>query len=219
MLFTSGFFKLIFVLVCCLGSVFVNAQAVWVLKKDKDAIKIFTRDTENSSFKSVKVTCTIPGTLSQLTALLLDVSAHTQWVYNTKASYLVKQVNSNQQIYYSEIDLPWPLANREVVVFMNIVQDPVSKILQVNVDNAENQIPVKSGTVRVPASSVVWKVTPLEDNRLSIEYIGQVDPGGSVPAWVANPFTTKGPFETFRMLRRLISSPAYAKASFSFIKE
>jgi hypothetical protein len=151
--------------------------------------------------------------------LLLDVSAHERWVYNTKTSYLVKQINENQQIYYSEIDLPWPLANREVVVFMNIAQDPVSKVLQVNIDNAENQIPVKSGTVRVPASSVIWKVTPLEGNLLSIEYFGQVDPGGSVPGWVANPFTTKGPFETFKRLRQLITSPAYAKASFDFIRE
>jgi hypothetical protein len=198
---------------------FVESQVAWALKKDKDAIRIYTRDTENSSFKSVKVTCTITGTLSQLTALLLDVSAHEHWVYNTKTSYLVKQIKQNQQIYYSEIALPWPLANREVVVFMKIVQDPVSRVLQVNIDNVENHIPVKSGTVRVRASSVTWKVTPLEGNLLSIEYFGQVDPGGSVPGWIANPFTTKGPFETFKKLRQLITSPAYAKASFDFIRE
>lgn len=218
-MFSQNFYKVVFILLCAAVPVYAEAQVAWVLKKDKDAIRIYTRDTENSSFKSVKVTCTIPGTLSQLTALLLDVSAHERWVYNTKTSYLVKQINENQQIYYSEIDLPWPLANREVVVFMNIAQDPVSKVLQVNIDNAENQIPVKSGTVRVPASSVTWKVTPLEGNLLSIEYFGQVDPGGSVPGWVANPFTTKGPFETFKRLRQLITSPAYAKASFDFIRE
>jgi hypothetical protein len=54
---------------------------------------------------------------------------------------------------------------------------------------------------------------------MRIEYFGQADPGGSVPGWVANPFTTKGPFETFRKLRQLITSPAYAKASFDFIRE
>jgi hypothetical protein len=210
---------MISIFLCITLPLFVEAQADWVLKKDKDSIKIYTRNTENSSFKSVKVMCTISGTLSQLTALLLDVNAHEQWVYNTKSSYLVKQVKQNQQIYYSEIDLPWPLANREIVVIMTIVQDPVSRVLQVNIDNAENQIPVKSGTVRVPASSVKWSVTPLEGNHLSIEYYGQADPGGSVPAWAANPFTTKGPFETFKKLKQLITSPAYANASFDFIKQ
>jgi hypothetical protein len=218
-MFSQNFFRTSFILLCCALPLFVESQVAWVLKKDKDAIRIYTRDTENSSFKSVKVTCTIPGTLSQLTALLLDAGAHERWVYNTKTSYLVKQINQNQQIYYSEIALPWPLANREVVVFMKIVQDPVSRILQVNIDNVENQIPVKSGTVRVRASSVTWKVTPLKGNLLSVEYFGQVDPGGSVPAWIANPFTTKGPFETFKKLRQLITSPAYAKASFDFIRE
>jgi hypothetical protein len=218
-MFSQNFFRTSFILLCCALPFLVEGQVAWVLKKDKDAIRIYTRDTENSSFKSVKVTCTIPGTLSQLTALLLDVGAHERWVYNTKSSYLVKQIKQNQQIYYSEIALPWPLANREVVVFMKIVQDPVSRVLQVNIDNVENHIPVKSGTVRVRASSVTWKVTPLEGNLLSIEYFGQVDPGGSVPGWIANPFTTKGPFETFKKLRQLITSPAYAKASFNFIRE
>jgi len=91
--------------------------------------------------------------------------------------------------------------------------------LVVKIENADNSIVVKSGTVRVPASSVIWKVTPLDNDSLSIEYYGQADPGGSVPAWAANSFCTKGPFETFRNLRKLISSPAYAKASFDFIRE
>lgn len=218
-MYPRHFYKIFYFFLFITGPMLVSGQVSWVLKKDKDAIKIYTRDAANSNFKSVKVTCTIPGTLSQLTALLLDVSAHEHWVYNTKSSYLVEQVTQNRQIYYSEIDLPWPLANREIVVVMNIVQDPLSKVLQVNIENAENKIPVKSGTVRVPASSVTWKVTPLKGDLLSIEYFGQADPGGSVPGWVANPFTTKGPFETFKKLRQLITSPAYAKASFDFIRE
>jgi hypothetical protein len=216
-MFYGKIFGLTFMAVVCMAPQFVEAQPSWVLKKDKDAIRIYTRDTDKSQFKSVKVTCTIPGTLSQLTALLLDVSAHKHWVYNTKSSYLVKQPYPHQQIYYSQIDLPWPLADREVVVLMNIVQDPVTKVLHVSVENAANDIPVKDGTVRVPASSVKWNVTGLPGNVLSIEYYGQVDPGGSVPGWAANPFSTKGPFETFRRLRQVITSPSYAKATFDFI--
>lgn len=206
-------FTFFFVPIC------INAQVAWDLKKDKDDIKVYTGTTPNSSFKSVKVTCVLQGTLSRLTALLLDVDAHKDWVYSTKYSYLVKQLSPREQIYYSEIDLPWPLSNREIVVRMNILQDPVSKILVVKIENADNSIVVKSGTVRVPASTVIWKVTPLDNDSLSIEYYGQADPGGSVPAWAANSFCTKGPFETFRNLRKLISSPAYAKASFDFIRE
>ena len=204
----------------CIASISLNAQINWALKKDKDNIKVYTGTTPNSAFKSVRVTCILPGTLSQLTALLLDVDAHKDWVYSTKHSYLVKQVSPWQQIYYSEIDLPWPLANREIVVIMDIMQDPVSKMLIVKIENAENtRIAVKNGTVRVPASSVTWKVTPLKNNNLSVEYFGQADPGGSVPAWAANSFCTKGPFETFKNLRKLIVSPEYAKASFDFITE
>jgi len=206
-------FSFFFVPIC------LNAQVNWDLKKDKDDIKVYTGNSPNSSFKSVKVTTVLTGTLSQLTALLLDVDAHKDWVYSTKYSYLVKQLSPSEQIYYSEIDLPWPLSNREIVVRMDILQDPISKVMVVRIENADNSIEVKSGTVRVPASSVTWKVTPLDKNSLSIEYYGQADPGGTVPAWAANSFCTKGPFETFRNLRKLISSPVYANASFDFIRE
>ena len=213
------YFRLLLVLSVCFVPFCMNGQISWHLKKDKENIKVYTGTSPNSPFKSVKVTCTLPGTLAKLTALLLDVDAHKDWVYSTKYSYLVKQVSPQQQIYYSELDLPWPLSNREIVVRMNILQDPVSKVLIVKIDNAENRIAVKSGTVRVPASSVTWKVTQLKKDSLSIEYFGQADPGGSVPAWAANSFCTKGPYETFSNLRRLISSPVYANSSFNFISE
>lgn len=219
MFIKPGYIKPVIILLISLIPVGMNAQISWALKKDKEDIKVYTGTTPNSSFKSVRVTTTLPGTLSQLAALLLDVDAHKDWVYSTKHSYLVKQVSPREQIYYSEIDLPWPLANREIVVLMNINQDPISKVMIVRIENADNRIAVKSGTVRVPASSVTWRVTPLDNDSLSIEYFGQADPGGSVPAWAANSFCTKGPFETFKSLRKLISSPEYANASFDFIRE
>ena len=195
------------------------SQVNWELKKDKEGIKVYTKSTADSDVKAVKVICTLQAKLSQLAALLLDTKAHEQWVYNTKTSFLVKQISPFQQVYYSEIDLPWPLANREVVVNMKIIQHPITKVMQVDIVNASDHVPAQKGTVRVPASAVNWKVTPLGNNQLGVEYVGLADPGGSVPAWVVNAFSTKGPFETFKKLRELVGSPIYAKAQYDFISE
>lgn len=208
-----------FMIVFSVAPFLAVSQVNWELKKDKEGIKVYTKSTAHSDVKAVKVVCTLQAKLSQLAALLLDTKAHEQWVYNTKTSFLVKQISPHQQVYYSEIDLPWPLANREVVVNMKIVQHPVTRVMQVDIVNADDKVPAQKGTVRVPASSVNWKVTPIDKNRLSVEYEGLADPGGSVPSWVVNAFSTKGPFETFKKLRELVMSPIYANARYDFIKE
>src|SRR6266567_822021 len=111
-----------------------HADTAWELKKDKDGIKIYTGAIPSSNIKAIKVTCVLDASLSQLAALLLDTKAHEQWVYNTKTSYLVKQLSANHLISYSEIKMPWPLTNRDVVVEMNISQQSGTKVMYISVN-------------------------------------------------------------------------------------
>ncbi len=211
--------KVIMLLLISFAFTAAHAETAWELKKDKDGIKVYTGSIPNSNIKAVKVVCIVNASLSQLTALLLDTKAHEQWVYNTKTSYLVKQVSSAHWLYYSEVNMPWPLTNRDVVVDINITQQPATKIMYVSANTAEHYLPVNTDKVRVPLSKVNWIVTPMGNNQLSIEYIGQADPGGDLPAWLVNSFSTKGPFETFKKLKELVASSAYQHARYDFIKD
>jgi hypothetical protein len=42
---------------------------------------------------------------------------------------------------------------------------------------------------------------------ISIVYIFDAEPGGSLPAWVVNMFTDKGPYESFKKLSELLKRP------------
>jgi hypothetical protein len=211
--------KTLFLVLILCASIFARAEITWELKKDKDGIKVYTGNIPNSNIKAVKVTCVLSARLSQLTALLLDTRAHEQWVYNTKTSYLIQQLSTNRLIYYSEVTMPWPLTNRDIVVEMNISQQSATKVIYVSAANAEAYVPIHKDIVRVPLSKVNWIITPIGNNQLSVEYIGQADPGGSVPAWLVNSFSTKGPFETFKKLKELVVSPAYRHAHYNFITD
>jgi hypothetical protein len=209
---------LLFTWFCCLCAI-VHAQPAWELKKDQDGIKVYTATVEGSNIKVVKVACIVNTTLSRLTALLLDTKSHEKWVYNTRVSYLVKQVSPNHLIYYSEVAMPWPLSNRDVTVDLTIWQQPDTKVMHVVANTIAGQVPEKGDKVRVPLSKVTWTVTPLAHNQLSIEYIGQADIGGSAPAWLVNSFSAKGPFETFKQLREMVNAPVYANSRYDFIKD
>ena len=211
--------KIVLLMLISFTCAMAHGETKWELKKDQEGIKVYTGSIPNSNIKAVKVTCVLNASLSQLTALLLDTKAHEQWVYNTKTSYLVKQLSDNHLLYYSEISMPWPLTNRDVVVEMTISQEPGTKVIYISVNTADNYVPVNKDKVRVPLSKVNWTVTCIGQNQLSIEYVGQADPGGAVPAWLVNSFSTKGPFETFKKLKEVVASSAYRHAQYTFIQD
>jgi START domain len=210
---------ILLVFMLCASTVIVHAQANWELKKEGDGIKVYNRSVPDSRIKVIKVTCLLDASLSQLTALLLDVNAHEKWVYNSKTSSIVKQIKPNQIIYYSEIDMPGTIANRDVVVEMTITQNHATKVMTVRAYSVDQYIPVMKNKVRIPLSKVDWTITPIEKKKLSVEYVAQADPGGDIPAWLVNTFSTKGPFETFKNLKELVTSPAYQFARYDFIKD
>ncbi len=190
---------LFMVLLC--GAWDVQAQDKWELMKNSDGIRIYTRMVAGSEIKELKADFEAKGSISQLAALLLDVPGQKDWVYSTKISTVVKIIGEGELIYYSEKSMPWPVTNRDMVMHVKLVQDPVKRILTMNAWAENNVIPVKKGLVRVQSSQVAWRVTTTEHNLLKIEYYAKADPGGAVPAWVTNMFLAKGPYETFLKLR------------------
>jgi START domain len=209
---------IISILILC-SCITLHAQTTWELKKDKDGIKVYTGMLPNSTIKAVRVICTVNASLSQLTGLLRDVKAHEQWVYGTKTSYLVKQLGPGHIVYYSELSVPWPFTNRDVVIDINITQQPLTKTVFVAAATANSYVPVKKDKVRVLISKSSWTIIPITPNQLSIDYIAQADPAGSVPEWITNLFCTKGPYETFKKLRELVAQPQYKRGQYTFIKD
>jgi len=194
-----------------------HAQDGWVLKKEKDGIKVYSRSAEHSKFNELKAELTIKAKLSDLAALILDIPDYYKWSFNTKLSYVLKKVSPSELYFYTEIRSPWPASNRDLAVHLQILQDPHSKIMTIKAEGIPNYIPPKDGIVRVPLSKEYWTVTPLDPTTLRIEYQIQIDPGASAPAWLINAFATKGPYETFKNLSEKIRDAKYRNTAIPFI--
>jgi hypothetical protein len=193
-------------------------QDTWTLKTNKDGIAIYTKTIENSNYKGIRVKCSLPATLSQFVAVIMDVNTATEWLYSTKSSTLLKQISPAEVYYYSEVGLPWPLSNRDFVCHLTARQDPRTKVVTIDGPVVPDYVPQKEGIVRVTHSSGKWIITPAENNTVNIEYTLEADPGGSIPAWLVNLFVTKGPMESFKKLKNQINKPQYKKAQYAFIK-
>ena len=194
-----------FCVALCLASVLiVSGQYNWKLSKEKDGIRVYQSPVKNSNYKGIKVECTLEGTFDKLIAVLNNVSHFKDWVYNNKTSYIIKQLNSYEYYYYSETFLPWPLSNRDAVEHLKISRDSLNRFLNITAVSEPGLLPEKNGKVRVPSSLISWYVTQPSANTISIEYIFEAEPGGSLPGWLVNMFADKGPFESFKNLSDLL---------------
>jgi hypothetical protein len=211
--------SLILVLAGMLVQVSAKSQENWVLKKEKNGIRIFSRATKNFKFDELKVECEIDGRISQLAALLLDVNKQSEWVYKTSKSQLLKEVSPADVFFYTEIESPWPYDNRDMVVHMTMKQNPVNKVLTIDAKNVDNYLPVKKDIVRLKYSNATWTVTAISNTRFRIDYRIQLDLGDNIPAWVANLFSVNGPYESFSNLKEKIKQPKYAQAKFPFLTD
>jgi len=196
-----------------------RAQNNWVLKGNRDGILVYTRSMPDSKVKSIKVECTLPVTLSQMVFIILDIDASKQWIYSTKSATTIKQVSPAELYYYSELDMPWPVTNRDFIAHIKVTQDAATKVVTVNAENVPGFVALKPNIVRVKESVGKWLFTPAGPNAVKVEYTLFTDPGGSLPAWLVNMFITKGPYESFSKLKQHIKGGAHANAKLPFIKD
>ncbi len=196
---------------------FCYAQDIWKERINKDGILVFSKPVPNSKLNMIRVDCSVSASLSQFVALILDVDAGAGWLYSTVSSSLIKKISAHELYYYSELNFPWPSANRDFVGHMRVSQNPDTKTVTIDAENVVGFVPVKHGVIRMLSSTGKWTLIKKEHGLLAVEYILRADPGGTLPAWITILFDTKGPFETFKSLRQQIQKPVYVSAQFPFI--
>lgn len=183
------------------------AASGWQLKKQEDGIRIYTKDVEGSNLKALKAELKINAAPAALAALLLNIDRQKEWVYSTRSAHVVKRISADELIYYSEKTMPWPVINRDAVVQLSIQRNAATGAVTAKAVCVKGIVPEKKDIVRVPLSTVKWVAIP-DGSGMHITYEAQVDPGGTLPSWVVNLFSTKGALETFKKLRQVLETKA-----------
>jgi hypothetical protein len=180
------------------------AQGKWELKKNENGIEVYTRKAATGNLKELRVICELDATKAQLINTLQDIDNYNAWVYCNKKSTVLKTINPDKIIYYTQTHLPWPLKDRDLIVELNI--SPTPDVLNVAVKSLPDYVPRYNGFIRVPYSLAQWKVTQAPNDKLKVDYTFSVDPGGSIPSWIVNATLAVGPYNSFMKLRDLLKA-------------
>lgn len=181
------------------------AQEKWQLVRNDDGIKVYTRRLASEKFKEVRAQFVTAGTEDQLLNIIENIPHHKDWSYGTKRTFLITKKNEDTLIYYSEVSLPWPLSNRDLVIELSFKRDTVDHILHIQAKSIPGILPLKPDLVRVPFSLAVWDVSELPNKLLNIQYTLSTDPGGALPAWLVNLAASAGPYNSFQKLKAILN--------------
>lgn len=177
----------------------------WKLVSDQNDIKVFTRHSEGSDFKEVRVKTIIDSPVEILMATLGDVENYTNWVYKCKTSYKLKTNKENGYVYYSETQMPPMINNRDLVVHSRQWIDEATGITYSVSKAALEEKPIENGIIRIEEFESKWKIEPLDATRTAVDYVICTNPGGNLPAWLVNMGITVGPTQTMKNLKEVIA--------------
>jgi hypothetical protein len=189
-------------LVLLFSGISLFAQNDWVQRKDKDGIKVSTRSSDRSAFNDIRVEMDLPGNIYQLATILKDADQYYAWSYSVKKSMIINKIDPSSFVYYMEVNAPWPVTNRDLYAVFAVSIDTALQTMHVSTMGERDFRPAGSDLVRIPYSKSQWYVNTVSNNAIHLSYVLEIDPGGSVPGWIMNLFSTKAPFETFLNLKR-----------------
>ena len=175
----------------------LSQDTEWELKKDEDGIKVYTRLAEGSSIKEFKAMATLPIAATQLFAVLKDVEHYPTWIEDVQYAKMVAEDDAALSFYY-QLDMPWPIKNRDMALDMDITNTADSIILKLN-SNKDIE-PVRDDFIRMNKVIGQWSLYPISANSTQVIHQFLADPEGSIPVWVVNAFIVEGPYKSMKNL-------------------
>lgn len=191
----------------------------WVFKNEKEGVKVYYRKTSN--VYELKLITSLKVSLSGLVSLLSEVDKYPKWGYKVAESRELKKVSDWEMYYYSRLDFPWPLDDRDVVIHSYMHQDAKTKKVVANsyAEGGSGSVPFQKGVVRMTNAHTTWTMIPGPGGWTYVEYYIYSDPGGNIPDWLVNMALDVGPRETIKNIRKYIRQDYYQNVKLGFLQD
>jgi len=198
----------------------IQAQSDWELKKENEDIKVYTCKKPGSSFKAFKVVSLIEAnSITVVAAAILDVDKYKKWMPDSEEVALIKKFNDSDDIHYVRTAAPWPVNDRDGVYEQKARyhKEDNRVVIELNMLK-EYDYPKDDKVVRMTAGSGFWEITDAGEGKYKIVYEYLANPGGSIPAWLANSSVVNIPFEMMENLKALVEEGIWDDANLDFIE-
>ena len=174
----------------------------WELKKQQNGIQVYTRSIEGFKLEEFKGIIEIDFSVKEIAALIKNVDSHPEWIKDCSKAELLKQTTDKMWVY-SVTKAPFPVNDRDGIALFSFHK--IENALKIELKGKADYLAPKKDLVRIPYLNGFWLLEKQSNQKTKVTYQIHADPGGSVPAWLANATAVDMPFETLSNLRAYLN--------------
>ncbi len=173
-------------------SAFSQTSENWKLTSEQKEfdLKIYLREIKDSPIKEVKSIALLPGAPRSVFQVVTDYTHLTEYMPYLKENRVLKNQN-HHYVIYQYLDFPL-VDDRDYVIDVEHIINEKDNVYGTRWQSNYNQgIKELDGVIRLKVNRGSWELHPFENGRKThAVYYVYTDPGGSIPAWVANKANT-----------------------------
>lgn len=182
----------------------------WVLVTDRDGIQVFRQDDGDSRLKTFRGVADLRvNDFNAIGALLDDYDAVASFMHMVSEIRDLKRSSPFQRDVYVTTRLPWPVKDRDAPLRVTFYQERDTLDLVMPFSLNETGYPQQAHYVRMPQMEGYYRFSPGEPGKVQVTIEVVLDPGGSLPAWLANIILRDIPYFSLRRLQRIINQPRF----------
>lgn len=181
----------------------LSAQS-WELVKEDNGIRVFTRSEPGSSLKSFRGEKIIQASFDKICAVLDNPYDTSWWGDGISDIRVLAYEPLKFARYYMVYQLPWPMSDRDLVVETAVSQDAVTGERRFITRSLADQLPEKSGRVRMKDYRQSWTVQPMKEGKVRVVLEGSFNPGGNIPSSAYNLVVERTPVKSIRSLEEAV---------------
>tara|TARA_B100000676_G_C18023133_1_gene813903 strand:- start:593 stop:1327 length:735 start_codon:yes stop_codon:yes gene_type:complete len=193
------------------------AQPQWVLVTDRDDIQVYRQDDDSSRLKTFRGVGVVPvSDFNAIGALMDDYDAVASFMHMVSEIRDLHRASPYLRDVYVTTRLPWPVKDRDAPLRVTFYQEPDSYELVMPFSLNPPAFPEQPDYVRMPQMEGYYRFEPLAPGEVKVTIEVVLDPGGAVPAWLANIILRDIPYFSLRRLRRVINQPRFQGISHGY---
>ena len=174
---------------------------------ERTDVSTWVRPVEGNPLNAFRGQTEAPYPMLTAIAVLADVENFPEWVFQCHSARLMPEVGDD--LAYIYIKGIWPVSDRDGVARTTITQDPVTLTTEIRSVAAHGLVDEVPGTVRIPDLDNRFVFEQLPDGWTRITFETRVDPGGMIPAWLANFVATRAPLTSLQKMQTRMAMSRY----------
>ena len=201
-------------IVCALAPVLAAPAFAeeWRRVLHRDGVEVSARSVPGSSIWEMRAAALVPVPPEQFLSVLADTAAYPAHLPPTESVRILRQEGNRTWVYM--VLRPPFVSRRDSCIRITRAELRGGLIISEWAADDEGCPGPQPGLVRIEENRGRWVLTPANGGQATaVEYLAHTDPGGRVPAWLANRGTARALPELFRVVSQAAQEPRYRAAN------